>query len=410
VRPTISGDRRPNLTLAVLFLGTFTLGSAELLVVGVLKPIADDFDVSIGATGSLVTAYALGLAVGGPALMALTVRMHRRRLLCAALAAYVAATVLAAAAPNLAVLLVARALTGTLQGAFVGVAFTIATAVVPPDRIGRAISAVLGGFAVSTAIGVPLGTLLGERIGWRGSFVADAVLGAVALVATALVVPPVAGASSAGTASQLRHAFAPRVLAILALAAVFFAGQYAALTYITPFLHDRTGISGALVSAFLLAYGGATALGALGGGRFADRDAARTVLVCAVALVAAFALLWTVGSVPILVAAVLVLWGLAGFGAVPSLQYRTIALAGPGAGIAASLPASAINAGIAIGSVLGGWAIGSYDARGPVVVALIVSVLAVPLAAATSRLRPPAVVPAAPPVAGPIPGRSSVVS
>jgi DHA1 family inner membrane transport protein len=382
-----SSRRMVSLTLLVLFLGTFTLGSAELLVVGVLDLIARDLHTSVSAAGTLVTAYALGLSIGGPLLTAVTIRAPRRTLLLIALAVYIAGTALAAIATDLTVLLVARALTGTLQGLFVGVAFTIATSVVPPQRIGQAISAVVGGFAVSTAIGVPLGTLLADHIGWRGGFVADIAVGLLVLTASLIVVPRVANPAGGGTA-QLRHAVAPRVLAVLGVALVLFAGQYAALTYITPFLQQKTGISGSVISVFLLAYGAATAVGALGGGRFADRNPSRTVVVCGLVLVAAFGALQAAGTSAPLVALILVVWGLAGFGAVPSLQYRVIALAGPGGGLAASLPASAINAGIALGSLTGGWMLTSHGPSGPVVLAMIVCAVAVPLAAATARLTP----------------------
>ena len=382
-------SRRVSATLVVLFLGTFTLGSAELMVVGVLGLVAHDLRVSEAAAGTLVTAYALGLAIGGPLLTVLTVRVARRVLLRASLAAYLVCTVLTATAPNLATMLVGRAVTGSLQGLFVAVAFTIATTIVPPERMGRAISAVLGGFAISTAVGVPLGTLLAVNLGWRGSFLADVAVGVLVLVATIAFVPSISHSAGTATREHLRYAFAPRVLAVLLLAAVLFIGQYAALTYIVPFLQHRTGIQGSVISAFLLAYGAATAAGALGGGTYADRNPGRTIIVCALTLVAAFAALLAVGTIPVLVAVVLIVWGLAGFGSVPSLQYRVITLSGPGGAIAASLPASAINAGIAIGSLLGAWAIDNRGPSGPVIVAVIVSALAVPIAIATRRSTPP---------------------
>ena len=127
------------------------LGTAELVVVGVLDLIARDAGVSIGAAGALVTAYALGLALGGPVLAALTIRAGRRMLLLTAMAGYLAVTLLSVATSSFALLVVVRVLTGSLHGLVVGVSFTVAMSIVAPDRAGRAISAVLGGFAVSAA-------------------------------------------------------------------------------------------------------------------------------------------------------------------------------------------------------------------------------------------------------------------
>jgi DHA1 family inner membrane transport protein len=178
------------------------------------------------------------------------------------------------------------------------------------------------------------------------------------------------------------------VLAVLGLCILLFAGPYATLTYITPFLEQVTGISGPVISVFLLAYGAATAVGAFGGGRFADRNASKAILVANVVLVIALAMLYAVGKVPILVAVALILWGVVGFGLVPSLQYRVVSLAGPGRDLATTLPASAINAGIAIGALIGGWALASHGPKAPVVTGIVISIIALPVAWFTGWLKP----------------------
>jgi len=382
------GPRRTALVLGVLFLGTFVMGSAELLVVGVLNLLARDLRIADGSVGLLVTAYALGLSFGGPLLAIATVRVARRRLLLGALASYIVVTAVAFSSGSFPVLVEARVIAGSVQGLFVGAAFTIATSLVPPGRAGRAMSSVIGGFAVSAAIGVPLGTLIGQHLGWRGAFLTVAVLGALVFIAAVALVPQAGAGTPSGSGSHLRDAVSPQVLALLALAVVLFAGSYGALTYITPFLEHVTHISETWITAFLLIYGAATACGAFGGGRFADRNAARALVTATAVLVAVFAVLLAAGSVPAVVAVSLAAWGLFGFGLVPSLQYRVVSLAGPGAAIAATLPASAINAGIALGSLLGGWALTTHGPAAPVGTAIVLTAIALLAAAATSRLRP----------------------
>ncbi|MDG6105546.1 MFS transporter [Dactylosporangium aurantiacum] len=404
-QPAPESRRRTNLALLLLFLGTFTMGSAELVVVGVLQPVAADLGVPVSTAGFLVTAYALGLSIGGPILTALTVRLGRRPLLWSTLAAWLVLNLVAVLTADFATFVVVRAVTGALQGLFVGLAFTAGISMVPTERIGRALSAVIGGFAVSTALGVPIGTLIGEASSWEGAFLAIVGLGVLVLAALVLVIPPVPSGGAGNVWTQARHAFAPRVLAVLGLCVLLFAGPYATLTYITPLLDQVTSISGARISAFLLAYGAATAAGAFAGGRFAGRDASRAILVTNVVLAAALVLLYFAARVPLLVALALVVWGIAGFGMVPSLQYRIVSLSGPGADLAATLPASAINAGIAIGSLMGGWALATHGASAPVIVGIVVSVIAVPASWATGFLRPPATDPA--PVSGDPLDRSS---
>ncbi|GGP12573.1 MFS transporter [Nonomuraea glycinis] len=379
---------RTNLTLATLFFGVFVMGCAELLVVGVLDLIAADLRVSIAAAGTLVTAYALGMAIGGPILTALTIRMDKRAVLVGTLVVFAVANLVPLLVPDHGVFVAARVLAGAVQGLFIAVGFVTGMALVPPERAGRAISVIISGIAVSAALGVPLGTLVGQTVGWRGSFLGIILLSVVALVATVASVPSVPR-TGGGVAGQARYAFAPRVLAVLLVNVLVFAAVYSALTYIVPFLNGVTGISGALISVFLLAYGLANAVGAFCGGRFADRSAARTLVVATAGAAACLLALYLAGAVAPLVALVMAAWGLFVGGMVPSLQFRVVSLAGPGGALASSLPGSAINVGIAAGSLAGGVAIGGSGVSAPVVTGLIIAVIAVPTAWATGFLKPP---------------------
>jgi MFS transporter, DHA1 family, inner membrane transport protein len=385
--------------LAMLFLGAFVMGSSELLIVGVLDLVAGDLSVSVSTAGTLVTGYALGLAIGGPILTALTIRLNRRTILCGTLVLSIACNLVVALSTSYDLTLVARTLTGAFAGLFDAAAFAAGIAVVPRDRAGRALAVVISGVAVSAAVGVPLGTLLGQALGWRGSYTAIVGLIAITLIATVALVPSVPS-TGGGVDGQARYAFAPRVLAVLALCALVFGAAFAVLTYIVPFLQQVTGISGALISVFLLAYGVATAVGSFGGGRFADRNAGRTLVVTAVGTAGSLAALYLFGTNPFLVALLLLALGAFVMGSGPSLQYRVVALAGPGGQLAQSLPASAINLGIAFGSFAGGVALGAFTISAAVLTALVIAIVAVPVAWATSRLEPPVAKDAAPAAEG----------
>jgi DHA1 family inner membrane transport protein len=139
---------------------------------------------------------------------------------------------------------------------------------------------------------------------------------------------------------------------------------------------------------FLLAYGAATAVGAFGRGRFVNQNASKAILIASAVLIVALASLYAVGKVPVLVALALVLWGLVGFGLVPSLQYRVVSLAGPGGDLASTLPASAINAGIAVGAAIGGWALANHRSSAPVVTGVVIGVIALPVAWFAGLLKP----------------------
>ncbi|MCX4751377.1 MFS transporter [Kitasatospora sp. NBC_01287] len=380
---------RGNLALGALGLGAFVVGTAELVIVGILDLVAKDLKVSVGTAGLLVTAYALGICIGGPLLTVLTVRLGRRVLLGLTLAAFIVGNVLALSAVNFGMLVLARVITGSVHGLFVGVASMVAANLVTPERRGQAVAMVFGGIAVSTVVGVPLGTLVGQAVSWQAAFVGIVILAAIALVAVVALVPSMPAQTDSGLRDQAKFAFAPRVLAMLAVGLLLLGGEFAAFTYIASFLQDVTKVSGGAVSGFVLAFGVASAIGAIVGGRFADRNASATLLICNVGLVVALVVLKLVGASPIPVIVVLALWGLVGFGLTPAFQLRVISLAGPGGGLAATLGASAVNAGIAAGAAVGGWAQSSHGSGAVVVTGAVVCAVALPATWASRFLTPP---------------------
>jgi DHA1 family inner membrane transport protein len=384
-----SSTERP-LALAVLGLGAFTVGTSELVVVGILDQIADDAGVSVSTAGTLVTAYALGIALGGPLLTALTARLDRRLMLRAALGAYVVANLLTALAASFGLLFMSRLAAGSLHGAFIGVASVVAAGLAGPGREGRAISIVFGGVALSTVIGVPLGTFVGQALDWRATFQSVVILGAVALALLLAFVPGVEARASARLRDQARSALTVPVLATLAVGFLIVGGQFTALTYLSPFLEQVSGVSGQAISALLLAFGVATAVGTFAGGRAADRSAAGTLIIGNAGVAAMLGALYLVGRVPALVVLALVGWGVLGFGLVStSLQLRVISLAGRGGDLAASLGASAANAGIAAGALVGGLVVADVSTRAVALAGTLILAGALPATIAARSLRPP---------------------
>lgn len=372
-----SDARQSRWALAALAFGAFVVGVAELAVVGLLNLVARDLGVSVSTAGALVTSYALGIAIGAPLLTVATTRFGRRSLLLGAVAAFVAGNVLVALSAGLGLLVVARAVTGSLHGLFVGVATVIAARVVTAERRGQAISLVFGGIMVSTLVGAPLGNVIGRALGWRAAFVAVAILGVVALAAL-LCVPRVPQDGVGRFREQATAALAPRVLGTLGVGLLLIGGQFTAFTYLVTFFDDVTGLPDSLDSVFLLIFGAAAVAGTVLGGRLADRGPLGAMIVAAVVLVIALVGLFVVGSSPWLTPVALVVWGTAGFAIVPPYQLRVISSAGAGSDLAATLGASAVNAGIALGALIGGATLAGPGARAIAVVAAIICALALP--------------------------------
>lgn len=177
-----AGRTRVAIASGTLFTGTLVMGSAEMLVMGMLDLMAMDLSAPVSAVGVLVSANALGIALGGPLLTFLTARIDRRPVLLVALTVFTGLNLLPALGAGLEAFTAARIVIGAAEGLFIAAAITTATSIVPPERVGRAMAIVISGFAVSGAVGMPLGRTLGEAVGWRLSFLA------VVLAATAVLI------------------------------------------------------------------------------------------------------------------------------------------------------------------------------------------------------------------------------
>lgn len=260
------------LALLALTLGAFAIGTTEFVIVGLIPTIAADLQVSLPSAGLLVSLYAPGVAIGAPLLTALTGRVPRKSLLVALMVLFTLGNVIAFLAPGYTSLIVARILTGLAHGVFFSIGSIIATAVVPKEKAASAIAIMFTGLTVALVTGVPLGTFIGQHLGWRATFLAVAALGLVALLGALLFVPrSVPQSAPASFRQQLAVLAQPRLLLVYAMTALGYGGTFLAFTYLAPILQDVTGFSANAVSLVLLVYGVSVAIGNLWGGRMADR-------------------------------------------------------------------------------------------------------------------------------------------
>jgi DHA1 family inner membrane transport protein len=335
----------------------------------------------------MVTAYALGISIGGPTLAVLSASVCRRRLLITSLSVFVVSNFVACVSSLWLVLLGSRFVMGSVHGLFIGVGSVIAASLALPGGEGRAMSVVFGGVAAATVLGVPLGVLLAHVMGWRVLFAAIAILAIVAVAAAAMLLNPTEAPRSRGLRGQARAALSPRVLLMLVVAMLLLGGQFTAFTYIAPFLHNVTHVDGETISLYLLAYGAASAVGVFIGGRLADANAPITLIIANAVLTVTMGELYLLGSDAWAAAGGLAIWGAVGFGLVPALQLRIVQLAGDGRDLAATFSASAVNVGIALGSLLGGWVLAAYDPMRVVLAAGAICLVALPVTAASGLLR-----------------------
>jgi DHA1 family inner membrane transport protein len=304
----------------------------------------------------LISGYALGVFFGAPVLTIMTSRMPRKTVLVVLMLVFTLGNLTCALAPNYTVLMIARVITSLAHGTFFGVGAVVATGMVAADRKASAISIMFTGLTVATLLGVPAGAWIGFALGWRAAFWAVALLGVIATLIIATMVPPDRTESaSISVREELRIAARPSVLLGLLMTALGFAGLFTVFTYIAPILTRITGFAESAVSPILLVFGVGFIVGNLIGGRLADRNLVRTLLgtLFCLALVLG-CMTFALHSKP---AAVLFtgLLGAVAFATVAPLQLWVLQRAGgAGQSLASSLNIGAFNLGNALGAWLGG--------------------------------------------------------
>ncbi|MET9064311.1 MFS transporter [Streptosporangium sandarakinum] len=342
------------LAIISLTLGIFAIVTSEILPVGLLTVIGADFGVSDGITGLTMALPGVVAAVAAPAVTLTTARLDRRVMLCVLMAVLAVADVLAAGATSYWVMLVSRVLVGLTIGGFWSIGAGLAGRLVAPPSVGTATAVIFSAVPLGSVLGVPAGTLLGQLAGWRVSFLALAALAVLVLAALLVLLPPLPGDRATGLRVLLGLLRARgTVVALLATFLVVLA-HFGTYTYVTPFLHDVTGLRPAAVSAVLLAYGAAGIAGNFLAGRAVATRPRGAFVVCGCLIAAVTLLLPWAGATAAGAAISLVLWGLA-YGGVPVCSQASFTGAAPHAPEAAMvLFTSSFQATFALGAFLGG--------------------------------------------------------
>lgn len=377
-----SAPTRPSLVLAGFVLLVFCTGTAEYLVAGVLPQLAADLSVSVAAAGQTVTAYALGVAIGGPIVTVLTARLPRKGLALGLGAVFVVGIVLTVLAPTYGWVIVGRVVSASSQATLFAIGLTTAAGLMGPGRQGQAIAIVSSGLTVATVLGVPLGALLGGTTSWRIPFVVVAAAAAVGVLLIAAAMPRTA-APTTGVGDEIRTLLRGPVLLAVATTVIGFAGVSVVFTYLVPLMSEVTGIVASVIPALLLAYGVGGFAGNLIAGRLTDLSLGKTLVGVFVALIVTLAAFPLVAEHPVLMVAAVLVLGLLSTATIAPLQSLVLRHAGAAPTLSLAVNVGAFNLANAIGSALGGIGVaagllqwGGLGGAGFAVLGLILTALA----------------------------------
>ena len=337
-----------------------TLIASEFMPVSLLTPIASGLQVTEGQAGQAIGVSGI-FAVATSLFIAAAARgIDRRVLLLVLTALMIASGLIVSLAPNYPVFMLGRALLGVVIGGFWSMSAAIVMRLVPEDAVPRALGLLNGGNALATSVAAPLGSFLGQFIGWRGAFFCVVPLGAVTLVWLFFSLPKMPSRERADSMAAFKVLRRPQVPLGMLAVALFFMGQFALFTYLRPFLETVTSVDVSTLSLMLLGLGLAGLAGTYAIGFALNRVLYGLLIVMPLAMAVLAISLILFGSSPIGVAVLLTLWGFVGTAA-PVAWWTWVAKALPdaaeaGGGLMVAVIQLAITLGASVGGLLfDGW-------------------------------------------------------
>ncbi len=340
--------------LLALAIGGFGIGLTEFVIMGLLPEVATDFTVSEATAGYLISGYALSVAVGAVLLTAAVTRFDRKRVLLGLMVLFIVGNLMSAVAPTYGVMLGGRIVAALCHGAFFGIGSVVAADLVAENKRASAIAMMFAGLTVANVLGVPLGTLLGQQLGWRSTFWAITVIGVIAMIGIAALVPDIERDNYTGLRGELRAFRHPQVWLSKVITILGYGGMFGAFTYIAFTLTEVSGFASSSVPWLLVLFGVGLLVGNTLGAKAADR--ALTPALMSILALLTVVLVGFAATAQYKVSAVIALFlmGAFGFATVPGLQMRIMNYAAGAPTLASGANIAAFNVGNALGAWLGG--------------------------------------------------------
>jgi DHA1 family inner membrane transport protein len=343
--------------------GSFGIGMTEFVVMGLLPNIAEDLLPSVWASSSedaiaqagwLISLYALGVVVGAPTIAGSVAKYPRHRVMIGLALALTVFNALTVFAPTYELVAASRFLAGLPHGAYFGIGALVAAEVLGPGMRAKGVAFVLTGLTVANVVGVPLGTYLGQQVGWRAAFMVVTAIFAAATVLIAIFVPEHPGDPGRTLRAELKVFRIGQVWLALGVGAIGFGGFFAVYSYIAPMVTDVAGSPEWVVPIVLVVMGLGMTVGNLVGGHLADVDLKRTLVGGLIGLAGVLVLLAVTASWIWALGFFVFATGFVASALSPTIQTRLMDVAQDNQSIAAALNHSALNIGNSLGAFLGG--------------------------------------------------------
>lgn len=342
--------------LAILSLSfaAFIFNTTEFVPIGLLPDIASSFNLNIAHTGLIITGYAWVVALASLPLTVLVANVERHKLLIVLFILFIAANALAAFAWNFSVLVIARMIIACTHAIFWSITTPLAVRLAPAGKRNKALGLLVTGSSIAIVLGVPIGTIIGNSIGWRMAFLTITIAALLILIILVYLLPPVPSNNTVRFKNLPQLFKRPALLNFYLLVAVIITGHFVAYTYLSPFMQQQGGFSADFVVLLLLVIGCAGVVASLLYARYLSRYSQASFVLPA-ALLLCCLLLLSLSSQSRVTALLLGFgWGLAITSLSLALQAKVLELASDAQDIANSVYSGIYNLGIGSGALIGG--------------------------------------------------------
>ncbi|MDO4894391.1 sugar transporter [Moraxella sp.] len=338
----------------ILALSAFIFNTTEFIPVALLSDIGTSFGMTNSQTGVMMTIYAWIVALLSLPMMLATAKMERKKLLLFVFVLFAISHLVSYLASSFMMLLISRAMVAIAHAIFWSITASLVVRLAPKDMQSKALGYLSTGGALAMVLGLPIGRMLGQWLGWRSSF---GIIGIISLLIAGLLAYylPKLPAKNTGDLSSLPFIIKNKpILMIYLLIVLIVTANFATYSYIEPFVITFAQLGGQIATSTLLIFGVAGVIGSLLFGRYYDKHGLtfiQTALFTIFIALSSFALLSA--QIPTWLTIILI-WGIANTGAGLALQIRLLTHASRETDVAMSIFSGIFNIGIGAGAMIGG--------------------------------------------------------
>ncbi|MGS0653080.1 MFS transporter [Staphylococcus arlettae] len=375
--------------IVTFIVSIFIVGMVEMMVAGIMNLMSADLNVSEAIVGQLVTLYAITFAISGPILVKLTNRFAPKPLLLITLLAFIVGNLIIAIAPNFTILVIGRILSSAAAALIVVKILALTALLTAPQNRGKMIGVVYSGFSGANVFGVPLGTMIGDLVGWRYTFVFIVVVSVLAGILMFIYLPSVedtnkqshVGSTPRESTTYSKILRPAEIVKFLSITFLILVANSITFIFINPLMlaggHDLS-----FISIVLLINGVAGVIGTSMGGFLSDKlTSKRWLIISIIIFIATMLSLNPVLSTIAMLLITVFIWNIMQWSTNPAVQSGIIEHVEGDTSQVMSWNMSSLNAGIGVGGIIGGLIVSNinvhataYFSVGIAVIALIIAI------------------------------------